>query len=103
MRESYVSLNRYAKKTDTTQKDIVAGLRRCGVSVWVIGWPADLLCFRAGKWTVLECKSTKYTDKRQEEQIEFLKLTGTPKVRTFPEAYQAVTGNTIAQIGPEGG
>jgi hypothetical protein len=93
-----VSLNRYAKKTDATQREIVDGLRRCGVQVWVISKPCDLLTLYRGKWLPLETKATPYVDKRQEEQIKFLKDTGTPVVRTFPAAYEAVTGNKISQI-----
>jgi len=93
-----MSLNRYAKKTDSTQKEIIEGLRRCGISVWLIGRPCDLLTHYNGKWLPLEVKATKYTDKRQEEQIKFLATYAVPKVRTFPEAYKAITGNAIAQI-----
>jgi hypothetical protein len=90
VRESFVSLNRYAKRTDLNQNDIVLGLRQCGVTVEVIGKPVDLLTYYRGNWLPLEIKNTKYRDKRQKAQKEFLESTGCPVVKTFEEALQAV-------------
>lgn len=93
-----MSLNRYAKRIDKSQPDIVEALHKAGWDVWVISWPVDLLCWKAGHgFKVLECKTLygkrnpkPITDKRQKEQIEFLKLTGAPIVCTPMEALLAV-------------
>jgi hypothetical protein len=87
-----MTFNRYAKKVDSTQKMIVDALKEAGVSVWVIGHPADLLCWYRGEWTVLECKPESYKRPRkdQEEQTEFLRLTNTPIVKTIHDAFWAV-------------
>jgi hypothetical protein len=89
-----MSLNRYAKRTDLNQNEIVLGLRKCGVRVDVMGKPCDLLTHYRGRWLPLEIKRTKYKDKRQEAQAEFLEATGCPVVKTFDEAWNAVRGQT---------
>jgi hypothetical protein len=53
---------RYARKTDSTQAEIVRGLTKAGVKVWIIEEPCDLLCrfwsnrIRRFLWQPLECK-----------------------------------------------
>lgn len=93
-----MSLPRYARKVDTSQADIVAGLRACGYVVMVLGYPVDLLVYRGDcGLRLLECK-TLYgksnpkarIDKRQKEQTEFLALTKTPIVTTLEEALDAL-------------
>jgi hypothetical protein len=87
-----VSLNRYAKRTDLNQNEIVLGLRKCGVRVDVIGKPVDLLTYYRGRFLPLEIKRTKYKDKRQKAQAEFIQATGCPIVKTFEEAWLMVSG-----------
>jgi hypothetical protein len=94
--------NRYARKVDSSQAEIVAALRKAGVRVWIISEPCDLLTLYRGVWLPLECKPApqpgirvKYRAIRtrydQERQEEFMATTGTPRVRTAQEALQAVT------------
>lgn len=53
---------RYARKTDSTQAEIVRGLQKAGVRVWIMEEPCDLLCrfwsnhLRRFIWQPLECK-----------------------------------------------
>ncbi len=65
-------------------------LRECGVQVWVIGQPCDLLTMCDGRWLPLELKSTKRIRKDQETQNEFLVQTNCPVVRSPLEALTAV-------------
>jgi hypothetical protein len=93
-----VSLNRYAKRVDTSQSDIRDALHDVGWKTWVIGRPCDLLCWKRGKgFRCLEVKTAygkrdpkPVTDQRQREQIEFLKLTDTPVVCSPFEALLAL-------------
>jgi len=88
-----VSLIRYAKKTDATQKAIVEALRKVGIKVWIISKPCDLLTYYPAyrRWRPLECKPEKGKRKDQGEQDAFLALTGVPVVRTPSEAIEAIT------------
>ena len=88
-----MSYNRYAKRTDTVQADIVTDMRKAGIEVWIIGRPVDLLTRCRGHYLPVELKSTKPThapDPRQKEQLEFIAATGCPVVRTAQEAIQEV-------------
>lgn len=88
-----VSLNRYARRVDSTQKDILAGLRAAGIMCWVISEPCDVLTYYPPlrRWRPLECKPLKKRlRKDQASQSEFLALTHTPIVRTAVEAIEAV-------------
>lgn len=87
----------YARKVDTTQAEIVNALRACGWQVWIIGEPCDLLCYRAGQWKTLECKTPRNKrgdprhDKRQQKQAEFLAATGTPRATSPAAAIAALS------------
>jgi hypothetical protein len=90
-----VRFARYAQKQDASQKAIVTALRATGWLVWIIGYPCDLLCYRAGKWRTLECKTPTKTGKlrKRKDQItqdEFLELTATPRVLTPEDAIKAI-------------
>lgn len=92
-----MSLNRFARRTDTSQKPIVEALRAAGWTVWVIGWPCDLLLWKAGRgFRTMECKTPYNADgtmrkrKDQEEQVEFIQLTGTPIALTPEQALRLV-------------
>jgi hypothetical protein len=93
-----MSWNRYAKRTDTTQAEILLAVRRAGWEAWSIGLPCDLLCWKESRgFHCLEVKTPRgkkqpkaRIDKRQEEQMEFLELTGTPVVCTPMEALLAL-------------
>ena len=99
-----MSLNRFARKVDSTQAEIVAGLEKAGVSVWIISEPCDLLCYFWCKkhnkhcWQTLECKPL--TGKKapkarirtdQPEQTAFLERTRTPVVTNSIEALLALS------------
>ena len=87
-----MSYHRRMTRPDATQTEIVAGLRKAGVAVWVIGIPCDLLCFYRGRWQTLECKPEKPRNRYdQEAQDEFLSATGTPIVRTALQALAILT------------
>jgi hypothetical protein len=94
----------YARKVDTTQAGIIAALRAAGWLVYPIGEPCDLLCYRAGIWRTLECKTPKNKrgdpreDKRQARQAEFLAMTNTPRA-TSPEA--AIAALDVVTVGRE--
>lgn len=89
-----MSLRRYAKKVDATQKAIVEALRQVGVQVWVISQPCDLLTLYRKRWLPLECKPEDPKNRNRKDQAgqkEFLEATGTPVVKTVLEAIEAVT------------
>lgn len=96
-----VSIKRWAAKTDTSQQQIIDGLRTYGVHVWSIGKPVDLLCWHSrwgpGNFKLLEVKTPQgkrkpkpRIDKRQQAQNEFLALTGTPIVTDLFTALAAL-------------
>ena len=75
-------------RPDATQEPIVSALRAAGVQVWIIGWPADLLCLYNSTWKVVECKPRGYKKPRadQQDQTDFIAATNTPVVKTIHEA-----------------
>lgn len=86
-----MSIPRYNPKRDAAEQAIVDALEKVGVHVWRLDTPADLLCWRLGKFYVLEVKDPRARkDKRQVDQIEFLELTRAPVVRTPEQALRAV-------------
>ena len=88
-----MSLARYAKKRDLSEPAIVAALEAAGCKVWKLDRPFDLLVGRAGRFSVLECKSgkAKPTD-AQADEIRACQAGGLPVyvVRTPEEALQAI-------------
>lgn len=92
-----VSFNRYARRSDTTQATIIATLQAAGWTVWVIGWPVDLLCWKECRgFRLLECKTPQGKQgkarvrKDQAEQNAFVDLTGVARVTCGQEALLAV-------------
>lgn len=96
-------VRRYARKTDSTQAEIVRGLETAGVKVWVIEEPCDLLCrfwsntTRRFLWQPLECKPL--TGKRnpkarirkdQPAQTAFLQGNDVPVVTSAAEAIEVL-------------
>lgn len=92
-----MSIYRRAAKSDTARAEIVEGLRKCGVFVWDIRRPVDILCwhsrFGVGNFKVLEVKTAygkrnpKARIRRQQKaQNDFLALTFTPVVTNLDEA-----------------
>lgn len=92
-----MSFIRYAKRKDDSQDAIVDALRAAGWTVWIIGWPCDLLCYKRGRGLrTLECKTGRGKSRRarirndQEAQNAFCELTETPRVTCPEEALLAV-------------
>jgi hypothetical protein len=89
-----VSWQRYAKKVDENQVEIVAALRKAGVLVAIIGRPVDLLTFHRGRFLPLEIKRAKARPRKdQEAQLQFIVATGCPVVKSAEEALCAVMGD----------
>lgn len=65
-----MSLNRYAKRIDVNQPEIVSALRKAGARVWLISKPFDLLVGVRGRFTVLEVKATNRVRKDQQHQTD---------------------------------
>ena len=55
---------RRAAKVDSQQNKIVKALREAGAGVEVIGIPLDLLVSGAGRWMLMEVKSSEYESRR---------------------------------------
>jgi Holliday junction resolvase len=54
-----MSLNRYAKKRDVSEPEIVSALTQCGFTVERLDTPVDLLAGFRGRTFLVECKSGK--------------------------------------------
>lgn len=93
--DTAVSLNRYAKRRDQGEREIVAALQLAGWTVWR-ELPCDLLLWKRGEgFRTLENKSAKARKRKdQQKQQEFLALTGTPIAKTPEEALRAVGSMT---------
>jgi hypothetical protein len=67
-----MSLNRYAKRRDENEKEIVDALRACGVWVTLLDKPTDLLCWRK-EFFLIEVKNPDNThlEKKTPGQIRF--------------------------------
>jgi hypothetical protein len=94
-----MSLNRWARKRDHSESDIVDALKKAGFHVWT-SLPVDLLVYRPDTGIrLLENKTPTKTGKRrkrkdQAAQDDFISLTGTPVVLTAEEALRALGGIT---------
>ena len=86
-----MTLNRYARKTDTAQLQIVEDLRKAGVVVVIISKPVDLMVrlnsWPPNRWACIEIKTPRKSgsialDKRQREQIAFCADYDVPKLTT---------------------
>lgn len=51
-----MSLNRFDKRRDANEPEIVEALRRCGAGVWRLDTPADLLVGFRGRFVTMEVK-----------------------------------------------
>jgi hypothetical protein len=82
-------------RKDNSKDAIVAALKAVGVGVWLIGRPVDALLFYKRQWIPMEFKTPQKNGKRrirkdQQEQEEFIRLTGCPVVTTADEAFRAL-------------
>ena len=64
---------RQAARVDANQSPIIAGLRKAGCTVEVIGKPLDLLVGRAGLNYLLEVKNASGRDQIEPGQAKFLR------------------------------
>ena len=79
-----MSLARHNPRTDGNQVEIIKALRRCGVSVEVIGKPVDLLCCVRGQTCLVEVKSD--SGRLTKDQVEFIaRWPGTVHIVKSPE------------------
>lgn len=76
-------------RVDDTQREIVHGLRKAGVLVWIIGRPVDLLTFHRGNWKPMEIKTTHKFRADQEEQNQLVADCAIPRVTNLDEALKA--------------
>jgi hypothetical protein len=83
-------MRRYAMRVDDTQREIVNGLRKLGVGVWIVGRPVDLLLFYKRRWQPMEIKTTHYKRPDQAEQNQFCADYEIPRVTNLSEAMQAL-------------
>src|SRR5688572_19720466 len=90
---------RRAAKVDSNQEDIVKALRRCGISVEIIGKPLDLLVHnpRRDRTSLMEVKNKDGRDEFTKDQIDFMARWPGPidVVRSIDEALQAVLGQEV--------
>lgn len=88
---------RWAAKVDDNQPGIVDALRRCSVSVEIIGKPVDLLICHRGETSLMEVKNPDGKDSLSKDQIEFIaRWPGKIHiVRTVDEALRAVLGEAM--------
>jgi hypothetical protein len=63
---------RRAAKVDDNQGAVVDALRRCSVSVEVIGKPVDLLLCCRGETSLMEVKNPAGKDELTKDQVEFI-------------------------------
>lgn len=87
---------RRAARVDDNQASIVKALRKCGISVEIIGKPLDLLVYnpRRERTSLMEVKNADGKNEFTEEQIDFMARWPGPidVVRTEHEALVAVLG-----------
>lgn len=83
-----MSLNRYAKKRDASEPEIVSALLQCGFSVERLDRPVDLAVGFRGKCWLVECKVE--GAKLNKNQVEFVAGWRGPKVVVLRSAQDAV-------------
>jgi hypothetical protein len=91
-----MSLPRFASRTDSTQRAIVAALRHAGADVEIIRQPCDIAVrvrgFPPGMFVLIECKAESFKKPRadQEKQEAKLQRYGIKKARSPLEALKIV-------------
>lgn len=96
------SVRRQAARVDNNQAEIVDALRRCGVSVEIIGKPFDLVVCCRGETSFVECKWPRPTSEGgshglTKDQVEFIaRWPGKVHVvRSKEEAIREVLGEKV--------
>jgi hypothetical protein len=62
-----MSLNRYDKRVDANQTQVISALKAAGFEVEVLSKPVDLLVLANGKWCLLEVKDGNKPKSAQEK------------------------------------
>lgn len=83
-----MSLNRYAKKRDVSEPEIVSALTRCGFSVERLDRPVDLLVGWRGRCFLVECKTGRR--KLNANQRDFTDTWRGPPVVILRDAQEAI-------------
>lgn len=83
-----MSLNRYAKKRDESEPEIVSALTQCGFSVERIDRPVDLLVGWRGHCFLVECKTGR--SELNANQRDFTDTWRGPAVVILRDAQEAI-------------
>lgn len=88
---------RHAARIDGNKRAIVQALERCGVRVYDLKDPVDLLCSHRNVWFVLEVKNPDGKDRITTAQAKFIAESQAEVhiVRTPDEAVRAVLGEDV--------
>lgn len=73
-----MSLNRYAKRRDANEPEIVGALQKIGAQIWYMDIPADLLVSFRRRWYLVECKMPGHENELTETQKELLNKADAP-------------------------
>lgn len=94
--QSCLSYTRRHSRSDATAPEIVAGLRKMGYQVEIVGKPCDLLVRnpRTGKLDLLEVTGITQNRKRDPKQLAFLTDWQVALVKTLEDALRAL-GTTL--------
>ena len=76
-----MTLNRYAKRRDANEAEIVSVLRDAGFQVWILDKPLDLLVAHKGEFRFLEVKKDKNSPFTDSEAAFFEDTIGYPRYR----------------------
>ena len=86
-----MSINRYAKKRDDNEKEIITALESIGCTVERLDRPVDLAVLYKGRVRFIEVKNPKGLNREEEGQIKFLKTWPGDFARTIEDAIRIVT------------
>ncbi len=86
-----MTLNRYAKKRDANEPDVIKALQAIGCTVQQLDRPVDLAVLFRGIVKFIEVKNPEGRNKEEESQIEFFKIWPGGFARTPEEAIELVT------------
>ena len=83
-----MSLNRYAKRRDKNEAEIVEFFRKAGLEVHLLDQPVDLLIGFPVEWVLVEVKTTK--GRLKPGQVKFFEREGAPRyiVRSIEDAQE---------------
>lgn len=86
-----MTLNRYAKRKDANQDQIVKALEQVGAEVWIVDRPCDLIVWYRRFWHLLETKMPKgRMTPRQQADRDAGRGEGIQTVRSPLDALRAI-------------